>query len=95
MISTRINEKLEGLTRLPQSMNDSEPITVTMTCTQERDTTGIRIESALLSDSQLGVFADYPWSDGSAMFSAPFVGNWNAPANHTTSISTDVDDHNV
>ncbi|SJL09046.1 uncharacterized protein ARMOST_12422 [Armillaria ostoyae] len=71
------------------------PITVTTTCAQERDTIGISIESALLSDGQLGVFVDYPWNDGSAMFSGPFVGNWNAPANHTTSISTDVDDHNA
>ncbi|KAK0234943.1 Six-hairpin glycosidase-like protein [Armillaria nabsnona] len=72
-----------------------EQITVTTTCAQDRDTIGISIESALLSDGQLGVFVDYPWNDGSAMFSGPFVGNWNAPANHTTSISTDVDDHNT
>ncbi|KAK0451403.1 Six-hairpin glycosidase-like protein [Desarmillaria tabescens] len=72
-----------------------EPITVATTCAQDRDTIGISIESVLLSDGQLGVFVDYPWNDGSAEFSAPFVGNWNVPANHTTSISTDVDDHNA
>ncbi|KAK0451429.1 Six-hairpin glycosidase-like protein [Desarmillaria tabescens] len=72
-----------------------EPITVTTTCAQDRDTVGISIESALLSDGQLGVFVDYPWNDGLAMFSGPFVGNWDAPANHTTSIGIDVDDHNA
>ncbi|PBK66054.1 hypothetical protein ARMSODRAFT_977740 [Armillaria solidipes] len=70
-----------------------EPIAVITTCAQDRDTIGISIESALLSDGQLGVFVDYPWNDGSSSFSAPFVGNWNAPANHTTSISTDDDGH--
>ncbi|KAK0488018.1 hypothetical protein EDD18DRAFT_1110635 [Armillaria luteobubalina] len=38
---------------------------------------------------------DYLWNDGSAMFSGPFIGNWDAPANHTTSISTDVDGHSA
>ncbi|KAK0488057.1 Six-hairpin glycosidase-like protein [Armillaria luteobubalina] len=74
---------------------EGEPITVITTCAQDRDTVGISIESALLSDGQLGVFVDYPWNDGSAKFSAPFVGNWNIPANHTTSISTGIDDHNA
>ncbi|KAK0475773.1 Six-hairpin glycosidase-like protein [Armillaria novae-zelandiae] len=70
-----------------------EPIIVTTTCAQDRDTIGISIESTLLSDGQLGVFVDYPWNDGSAMFSGAFVGNWSAPANHTTSISTGVEGH--
>ncbi|KAG7439043.1 uncharacterized protein BT62DRAFT_998441, partial [Guyanagaster necrorhizus] len=69
------------------------PVTVTTTCAQDRDTVGISIESALLSDGQLGVFVDYPWNDGSAYFSAPFVGNWDLPANHTTSLSTNVNRH--
>ncbi|KAK0199765.1 Six-hairpin glycosidase-like protein [Desarmillaria ectypa] len=72
-----------------------ESITVTTTCAQDRDTIGVSIESALLSDGQLGVFVDYPWNDGSLWFSAPFVGNWNAPANHTTSIGADVNDHHA
>ncbi|KAK0216801.1 Six-hairpin glycosidase-like protein [Armillaria fumosa] len=72
-----------------------EPITVTTICAQDRDTVGISIESTLLSGGQLGVFVDYPWNDGLAMFSGPFVGNWDAPANHTTSISTDVDGHSA
>ncbi|KAG6849133.1 hypothetical protein H0H93_011043 [Arthromyces matolae] len=35
---------------------------------------------------RLGVFLDFPWNDGSTKFSAPFVGNWNAAPNHTTSL---------
>ncbi|SJL04207.1 uncharacterized protein ARMOST_07568 [Armillaria ostoyae] len=58
---------------------------------KDRDTIKIRIESALLSDGQLGVFVDYPWNDGSAKFS----GTSNAPAKHTTLISTSVGDHNA
>ncbi|KAK0487988.1 Six-hairpin glycosidase-like protein [Armillaria luteobubalina] len=72
-----------------------EPITVTTTCAQDRDTIGVSIESTLLSNGQLGMFVDYPWNDGSASFSAPFVGNWDAPANHTTSISTDENGHSA
>ncbi|KAK0186407.1 Six-hairpin glycosidase-like protein [Armillaria mellea] len=71
------------------------PIMVTTTCAQDRDTVGISVESALLTDGQLGVFVDYPWNDGSSSFSAPFVGNWDVPANHTTSLSTDVNGHNA
>ncbi|KAG6865432.1 hypothetical protein C0991_002670 [Blastosporella zonata] len=54
-------------------------------------TVGIVVESPLLKSGRLGVFLDFPWNDGSAKFSAPFVGNWNATANHTTVLTTSRD----
>ncbi|KAG6856151.1 hypothetical protein H0H87_007056 [Tephrocybe sp. NHM501043] len=52
---------------------------------------GITIQSPLLQSGQLGVFLDFPWNDGTAKFSAPFVGNWNATTNHSTVLSTSRD----
>ncbi|KAG6873112.1 hypothetical protein C0995_002775 [Termitomyces sp. Mi166 len=45
---------------------------------------GIVIRSSLLENNRLGVFLDFPWNDGTAKFSAPFVGDWNATSSHTT-----------
>jgi len=50
----------------------------------ETNTVGITVRSSLIQRGRLGLFLDFPWNDGKAKFSAPFVGNWNATANHTT-----------
>ncbi|KAG6916303.1 hypothetical protein DXG01_007460 [Tephrocybe rancida] len=52
---------------------------------------GIAIHSSLLGSGRLGLFLDFPWNDGKAKFSAPFVGNWNATANHTTVLKSSGD----
>nr|KAK5451284.1 hypothetical protein LTR18_001303 [Exophiala xenobiotica] len=50
------------------------------------DTVAVQINSSLLSTGNLGVFFDYPYASGQSKFEAPFVGIWNATANHTTSL---------
>ncbi|KAJ8689962.1 hypothetical protein PTI98_012812 [Pleurotus ostreatus] len=66
---------------------EGERVTVTTIASQESDSVGIRVESSLLRSGQLNVFVDFPWNDGKAKFSAPFVGRWDVPANHTTELS--------
>ncbi|KAH0578913.1 hypothetical protein H2248_003103 [Termitomyces sp. 'cryptogamus'] len=61
-----------------------ETITVETAVADDTGCIGIVIGSSLLKSGRLGVFLDFPWSDGEAKFSAPFVGNWNATSNHTT-----------
>ncbi|KAF8882131.1 hypothetical protein BD779DRAFT_1802445 [Infundibulicybe gibba] len=61
-------------------------VTVETACAQDSDSVAIRLESSLVQTGKLGVFLDFPWNDGKAKFSAPFVGNWEAAANHTTSL---------
>lgn len=51
----------------------------------DSDTVGIRISSDLLRTGALGLFFDFPYSDVNK-FGAPFVGVWNATANHSTSL---------
>ncbi|KII85499.1 hypothetical protein PLICRDRAFT_115850 [Plicaturopsis crispa FD-325 SS-3] len=50
---------------------------------QTQDVVGVIVHS----NATVGVFLDFPWCDGSAKFSAPFVGVWNATANHTTQLT--------
>ncbi|KAK6197733.1 hypothetical protein LQW54_010637 [Pestalotiopsis sp. IQ-011] len=53
----------------------------------QSDTVGISIESSLLSeDGALGVFFDFPLPTRNK-FDAPFVGVFNATANHTTAMT--------
>ncbi|KAI0075593.1 hypothetical protein K474DRAFT_1646312 [Panus rudis PR-1116 ss-1] len=66
---------------------EGTPITVQTYSAQTSSTVGIQITSTLLETGRLGVFLDFPWNDGSAKFSAPFVGLFNATSNHTTSMS--------
>lgn len=47
---------------------------------------GVEIDANLLEDQSLGVFFDYPYMNGDNKFEAPFVGFYNATANHTTTI---------
>lgn len=63
-------------------------ITVETTCAQTEDTIGVTVTSPLLRTGRLGLFLDFPWNDGSSKFSAPFVGNWTLPANHSTTLVT-------
>jgi hypothetical protein len=49
-------------------------------------TIAIGIQSQLLEVGNLGVFFDYPYMTGTNKFEAPFVGIWNATANHTTEL---------
>lgn len=53
----------------------------------DSDTVGISIESDLLATGSLGLFFDFPYSDVNK-FDAPYVGVWNAPGNHSTSLET-------
>ncbi|KAI0030553.1 Six-hairpin glycosidase-like protein [Vararia minispora EC-137] len=65
---------------------DGVLVSVATTCAQESDIVGISIASSLVSQGRLGVFIDFPWNDGSNKFSAPFVGSFNLPGNHTTTL---------
>jgi len=63
-------------------------VTVETAAAEETSSVGITINSSLLCIGRLGIFLDFPWNDGRTKFSAPFVGNWNATANHTTALGT-------
>ncbi|KAF2252400.1 hypothetical protein BU26DRAFT_517036 [Trematosphaeria pertusa] len=54
----------------------------------QTDTVAVEIESELFKSGQLGVFFDFPYASGKNKFDAPFVGVWNATANHTTTLKT-------
>ncbi|KAL5480914.1 hypothetical protein ACEPAI_9855 [Sanghuangporus weigelae] len=61
-------------------------VTVKTVCAQDVDVVGVQINSSLVSQGRLGLFLDFPWNDGSTLFSAPFVGRFDATSNHTTSL---------
>lgn len=65
---------------------DGQEVTVGVACAQETDVVGVSLTSALVQQGRLGLFVDFPWNDGSAKFSAPFVGNWSVPEMHTSSL---------
>ncbi|KAI0309724.1 Six-hairpin glycosidase-like protein [Amylostereum chailletii] len=65
---------------------DNQSVTVNTSCAQDSDTISVSISSPLLGQGRLGLFLDFPWNDGSQKFSAPFVGSFDATANHTTSL---------
>lgn len=52
----------------------------------DSSTIAVKIQSSLTRDGAIGVFLDYPYASGNKKFEAPFVGVWNATANHTTSV---------
>lgn len=85
---TNIHQKLDLWTGVITSQFSWEntPITVETAVGQESDTVAIKLTSPLLQMGRLGLFLDFPWNDGLKKFSAPFVGNWEAEANHTTSL---------
>ncbi|EME79181.1 uncharacterized protein MYCFIDRAFT_34214 [Pseudocercospora fijiensis CIRAD86] len=49
-------------------------------------TVAVSIDSDLLRDASIGIFLDFPYATDKAKFEAPFVGLFNATANHTTNI---------
>lgn len=59
-------------------------VTVNTFADPDSTTIAVEIQSSLLITSELGVFFDYPYMTGDNKFEAPFVGLWNATANHTT-----------
>jgi len=52
----------------------------------DSDTVAVEIKSNLLGSGDLGVFFDFPYASGKNKFDAPFVGLFNATANHTTNM---------
>lgn len=50
----------------------------------DTDTVAVTVESELLKDQHVGIFFDFPYASGKNKFDAPFVGLFNATANHTT-----------
>ncbi|KDQ53928.1 hypothetical protein JAAARDRAFT_49552 [Jaapia argillacea MUCL 33604] len=97
---TRENVKESDLTDAHQELDlwtgtltsqffwQGEEITVITYSHQTSSSISISIRSALLSQGRLGVYLDFPWNDGSNKFDAPFVGVYNATANHTTTLRT-------
>ncbi|KAL0578688.1 hypothetical protein V5O48_003308 [Marasmius crinis-equi] len=67
---------------------DGSLVTVKTASAQLDDTVAFTITSSLLESGRLSVSLDFPWNDGTAKFSAPFVGQWNVTANHTTTLTT-------
>ena len=65
---------------------EGEKVIVTTVVSPEADTVGVKIESRLVEKGELGVFFDYPYASGKNKFDAPFVGLFNATANHTTTV---------
>lgn len=63
------------------------PVRVTTSCADRSDTVVVTIASSLLAAGRLGVFLDFPWTDGTSKFNAPFVGVYNATEKHTTALS--------
>jgi hypothetical protein len=64
-----------------------EQIRIETRADSQSDTVGISIESSLLSNGTVGVFFDFPLPTRNK-FDAPYVGVFNATANHTTVLST-------
>ncbi len=60
-------------------------VQVQTTVDPNSDTISVQLDSELLSNGTLGIFFDFPHSDV-YKFDAPFVGVWNTPSLHTTSL---------
>ncbi|KAG7092676.1 hypothetical protein E1B28_009010 [Marasmius oreades] len=67
---------------------DGVPVMVRTASAQLDDTVAFTVVSSLVEDGRIAIFIDFPWNDGKTKFSAPFVGNWNATSNHTTTLTT-------
>ncbi|KAF1363300.1 hypothetical protein EJ07DRAFT_104103 [Lizonia empirigonia] len=68
---------------------DGAQVQVTTAASPETDTIAVKISSPLLAQGGLGVMFDFPYANGASKFEAPFVGIFNATANHTTSLSAE------
>jgi hypothetical protein len=63
--------------------NDAK-VSIETTVHPEVDAIRIKINSPLVSQGDLGIFLDFPFNDGSKKFSAPYVGDFERVAAHTT-----------
>lgn len=63
-------------------------VSVHVGTTADPDTSSIAINvtSGHVANGMVGIFLDYPYMNGQNKFEAPFVGYFNASANHSTSI---------
>ncbi|KAL1659998.1 Six-hairpin glycosidase-like protein [Schizophyllum commune] len=91
---TSLHQELDLWTGIAQSEFEwaGAKVRVTTSCADRADAVVVTVSSSLLAAGRLGVFLDFPWSDGSSKFSAPFVGVYNATNKHTTTLHT-TDDH--
>ncbi|KAL1718587.1 Six-hairpin glycosidase-like protein [Schizophyllum commune] len=91
---TSLRQELDLWTGIAQSEFEwaGAEVRVTTSCVDRADAVVITLSSPLLAAGRLGVFFDFPWSDGSSKFSAPFVGMYNATDKHATTLRT-TDDH--
>ena len=74
-----------GLLHSTFSMNGSK-VSIQTAVHPSSDTVAVQINSSLLDSGELGIFFDYPYATGADKFDDPFVGLFNATANHTTSL---------
>ncbi|CBX98084.1 hypothetical protein LEMA_P094930.1 [Plenodomus lingam JN3] len=75
----------EGVVSSTFSLDGAE-VSITTIVSPHSDTVAINISSALVRTAGLGVYFDFPYATGKNKFDAPFVGFFNATANHTTNI---------
>jgi hypothetical protein len=65
---------------------DGVPATIETTCHPDHDVVAVRIDSPLVSAGRLAVFLDFPYASGADKFDAPFVGVWDEPDAHQTTL---------
>ncbi|KAF2849286.1 hypothetical protein T440DRAFT_555926 [Plenodomus tracheiphilus IPT5] len=65
---------------------DGAEVFITTVASPDTDTVAFNIMSSLVRTAGLGVYFDFPYATGKNKFDAPFVGLFNATANHTTEI---------
>ncbi|MEU6041201.1 hypothetical protein ABZ801_37995 [Actinomadura sp. NPDC047616] len=68
---------------------DGAPVTVETACHPTLDAIAVRIDSPLIETGRLTVYVDFPYATakGQGKFSAPFVGFWDRPDAHTTTLT--------
>lgn len=64
------------------------PVTVETACHPDLDALAVRIDSPLVGSGRLTVFVDFPYGPAEGTFSAPFVGVWDQPEAHETTVRT-------
>ncbi|KAJ3506906.1 hypothetical protein NLJ89_g6605 [Agrocybe chaxingu] len=64
---------------------DGTDVVVTTVSSQTSSAVGITLSSTLMAQGELGLFVDFPWNEGT-LFSAPFVGRFDVPERHTTTL---------
>lgn len=69
-------------------MLKNERVGVITVGSPESDTVAVSVSSKLLALGNMGVVFDFPFASGKNKFDAPFVGLFNATANHSTTLNT-------